>query len=164
MAIRARFGHEETDLNGEVEGRPTRPAQFRVRSLNFGQHWRTPGVREVSYRLAVPVSFVADLMSRELSDYVADCIAHPDTTPLEAALRFRSWPDAEQILADPEVCGLALEWFEHDCLLAWLGDGDLGEVPGYVINTIASAERRGDAVRFAGTARAAGQPVRYQDV
>jgi hypothetical protein len=33
-----------------------------------------------------------------------------------------------------------------------------------VINTVELSERQGEAVRFAGTARPAGQPVQYQDV
>ena len=58
----------------------------------------------------------------------------------------------------------SLDWSGHDCLLEWLGDGEPATTPGYVINTIEVAERRGDTVRFEGAARAAGQPVQYQDV
>ena len=163
LAVRARFGHTEADPCGEADGLPIRASQLRVRAMNFGQHWRTVGVREVGYRVGVPVAFVVDRLDRELPDYVADCIAHPDTTPLESALRARGWPAAGPILDDPEVCGLALEWFGHDCLLGWLGDGEHEDAPGFVINSIESAGRRGGVVWFVGSGRAAGQKVRYQD-
>lgn len=162
--LRARFGRGEAEPSGEADGQPACAAQFRVRSFNFGQHWRTPEVREVGYRLDVPVAFVADLLDRNLPEYVADCIAHPDSTPLEAALRVQGWPDSRRILNDPSLRPLALEWFGLDCLSEWLGHGDPESAPGYVVNTIASVERRGGEVRFQGVARTAGRPVMYQDV
>jgi len=55
-------------------------------------------------------------------------------------------------------------WIAHDSLLEWLGDGEPEAAPGYVINTVDLLVRQGEVVRFSGTARAAGQSVRYQDV
>jgi hypothetical protein len=163
-AIRGRFGHRGAEPIGEAESRPVNAAQLSVRSMNFGQHWRTPGVREVRYSVMLPLAFVADLLGRELPEYVEDCIKFPDSTPLEAALRRSLWPGAGQILDDPELCALALNWFAHDCLLEWFGDGEPEGAAGYVINTVDLSERQGNAVRFAGAARPAGQPVQYQDV
>jgi hypothetical protein len=163
-AIRRRFGHSDADSAGEAEGRPVNATQLRIRSVNFGQHWRTPGGREVSYSVLLPLAFVADLLQQELPEYVDDCIKFPDSTPLEAALRRSQWPSTAQILDDPELCALALSWFAHDCLLKWFGDGKPEGAENYVINTVDLSERQGDAVRFAGVARAAGQPVQYQDV
>ncbi|MFO0797996.1 MAG: hypothetical protein U0804_10995 [Gemmataceae bacterium] len=163
-AVRQRFGASEDGFAAEAEGRPARAAQLRVRSFNFGQYWRTPEVREVSYSVTVPLAFVTHLLARELPEYIKDWIACPETGTLEDALRRRQWPAAEQIFDDPELCPLALNWFAHDCLIEWLGDGEPQESPGYVINTVERAERQETAVQFAGTARAVGQPVRYQDV
>lgn len=148
----------------EIEGLPGHAAQLSVRSFNFGQHWRTPEVREVSYSITLPLAFVAHLLDRELPGYVADCIACPVTDPLEDALRRREWPAVELILDDPELCPLALSWFAHDCLIEWLGDGEPKEAPGYVVNTVDLSERQDAMVRFTGTARATGQAVQYQDV
>jgi hypothetical protein len=162
--IRERFGHNEAEPIGEADGRPVRAAQFSVRSFNFGQHWRTLGLRTVHYSFTIPLAFVANVLSGSLPAYVEDCIQFPDDDPLEAALRRREWPETGQILDDSELCGLALKWIAHDCLIAWLGDGEPKESPGYVINTVEIAERQGDAVRFAGSGRPAGQAVKYQDV
>jgi hypothetical protein len=161
--VRGRFGHREVKPTGEADGRPVKADQLRVRSMNFGQHWRTPEVREVRYGLTMPVAFVAHLLRRELPEYIQDCIKFPGSEPLEAGLRRKEWPDADQILDDPELCALALKWIAHGCLLEWLGDGEPEESPGYVINTVDLSERQGAVVRFAGTARAADQPVKYQD-
>jgi hypothetical protein len=132
--------------------------------MNFGQHWRTPGICDVRYGVTLPLAFVASVLSRELPEYVRDCLACPGSDPFEVALRDRQWPDARPVLDDAELCRLALDWFGLDSLREWLGDGEPGEEPGYVINAITSAERRGDAVRFAGAARSASQWVQYQDV
>jgi hypothetical protein len=162
-AVRRRFGHSDAGPAGEAEGRQVKAAQFSVRSFNFGQHWRTPGVRDVHYSVTIPLAFVAHVLRRELPEYVEDCIKFPDTGALDTGLRGKQWPEAGQILDDPELCALALNWIAHDCLLEWLGDGEPEEAPGYVINTVELSERQAGAVRFAGTARAAGQPVQYQD-
>jgi hypothetical protein len=121
-------------------------------------------VRDVRYSVTLPLAFVAQVLRRALPEYVEDCIKFPGTGALEAGLRRRQWPEAGQILDDPELCALALTWIAHECLLEWLGDGEPEEAPGYVINTVELSERQGCAVRFAGIARATGQPVQYQDV
>jgi hypothetical protein len=162
--IRGRFGRSETVTDGEAEGRPVRAAQVSVRSFNFGQHWRTPGVRNVRYSITLPLAFVEKMLRRALPEYVEDCIEFPDDDPLETALRRNEWPETGEILDDPQLCALALEWIAHDCLFEWLGDGEPKESPGYVLNTVDMAERQGNEVRFAGSGRAAGQVVKYQDV
>ena len=162
--VRGRFGHTDAEFSGEADGRPVKPAQLRIRSMNFGQHWRTPGVRDVRYSLTIPLAFVAYLLKRELPAYVEDCVQFPSAEALEAGLRHGTWPAAEQILDDPELCSLALAWIAHDCLLEWVGDGEPEETPGFVLNTVEISERQGNMVRFAGTARLAGQRVQYQDV
>jgi hypothetical protein len=121
-------------------------------------------MRDVRYSVALPLAFVAHVLKRELPEYIEDCIEFPGADPLEAGLRRKQWPEAEQVLDDPELCALALSWIAHDCLLEWLGAAAPEESPGYVINTVELAERQEDVVRFAGTARSAGQPVHYQDV
>ncbi len=36
-----------------------RPSQLSFRSMNFGQHWRTEGVRDYEYSVAFPVAGVS---------------------------------------------------------------------------------------------------------
>jgi hypothetical protein len=163
-AIRGRFGLTGAAPCGEADGQSVKGAQLRVRSMNFGQRWRTPGLHSIRYAIRLPLAFVVDVLKRELPEYVQDCIRFPDGDPLEAGLRRKSWPEGGQVLDDPDLCALALHWIAHDCLLEWLGGGEPEESPGYVINTVELSERDGEAVRFAGTARLAGQPVQYQDV
>lgn len=162
--VRGRFGHTEAESIGEAGRRPIKAAQLRVRSMNFGQHWRTPGVRDVRYSVRMPLAFVAYLLKKELPEYVEDCVKFPSEEALEVGLRRSEWPEAAQILDDPGLCSLALAWIAHDCLLEWLGDGEPKETPGFVLNTVELSEREGEMVRFVGTARQAGQPVQFQDV
>jgi hypothetical protein len=154
----------EADLIGEADGLPVHAAQLRVRSMNFGQHWRTLGVRDVRYNVTIPLAFVAHLLRRELQGYIEDCLKFPGAEPLEVSLRRMEWPETGQVLDDPELCALALRWIAHECLLEWLGDGDPEESPGFVINTVEVAKRQGEAVQLAGAARPAELPVQFQDV
>ena len=106
--VRARFGHREAAPSGEADGRPVRAAQLGVRSMNFGQYWRTPDTRTVPYDVTLPLTFVISVLGRELPEYTRDCLAHPGTDPFEDALRNRQWPGAEAVLDDAELCSLAL--------------------------------------------------------
>ncbi len=162
--VRGQFGHAGDKPSGEADGQPVRASQLRVRSMNFGQHWRTPGVLDVSYSVTIPIAFVAYLLKRELPEYIEDCVKFPGGDPLEVILRSNEWPEAEQILNSPELCSLTLAWIAHDCLLEWLGDGELEETPGFVLNTVELSERQGEIVQFTGAARQVGQPVLYQDI
>lgn len=161
---RSRFGHSEAAVIGEADGLPVRAAQLRVRAMNFNQHWQTPGVREVRYRIVLPQTFITDLLSREWPDYVADGQAFPSDDALSVALAQRGWPDVEQVLAEPTLCALACNWFAHDFILGWLADGAMSEQPGYVLNTVEFLAHEGAVLAFTGTARTADQTVQYQDV
>src|SRR5690242_1473689 len=86
-----------------ADGKPITPTALAVRTMNFGQHWRTPGIIDVRFMIALPARFFLDVLARELPEFVQDAIDHPDPDhelPLEAALRQRGWPTAEQVVAD----------------------------------------------------------------
>jgi hypothetical protein len=161
--IRFRFGWLEDSPIGWADDQLIRASQVSLRSMNFGQHWRTPTILEVGYCLHIPLAFIADVFARELPDYIEDAIRFPGDDTFEAALRNRHWPAAKTILADAELCPLALQYFGHEILLAWLGDGEPCEAPGYIINTIERCSRFDQFVEFRGRARKAGQKVAYQD-
>jgi hypothetical protein len=131
--------------------------------MNFGQHWRTSGIVEVNVELTLPMSYLIDYLDGELPEWVADAIEHPDpTSDLEKALRGAGFPSAKALLDDEHTTRLALDFFAHDLLLRWLGDGPPSLSPGFVLNT-ATARRRIEGVPlFEGVARKSG-PVRYQD-
>jgi hypothetical protein len=162
-SIRARHGRGPERVAGTVDGVPVRAGQLARRLMNFGQHWRTEGIEEVDYTIQIPLSFLAELMEREHPGYVEDSIAHPSDDPYEAAQRERGWPGVAQMLADPGLLRMSVEWYEGDLLLEWLGAGPPDQAPGFILNTASFRGRAGDAFVLAGRARRADQPVRYQD-
>jgi hypothetical protein len=119
-----------------AEGRTVSPRALSLRSMNFDQHWRTPGIEDVEYFVELPKRYWMDLVIRELPEYVEDAKKYPDDDDLETALRLRGWPDAHDVCADSELASLVADHFSHDLLLEWLGDGPPDEEPGWVINTI----------------------------
>lgn len=168
--LRARLGWPEDRVCGTADGQPVRPAQLKLRLMNFGQHWRTEGIAEVGYTLLVPLAVLAEEMEREHPDFVDDSVAHPSDNTYERALRERGWPTVAHILDDPELLRMSVEWYGVEVLSRWIGnawpnDGPTVERPGFVLNTADFQAREGDLLRFAGRARQAGvMDVRYQDV
>lgn len=148
-----------------AEGRPVPPEALSVRVMNFGQHWRTPGIVDVDYHVEVPRGFLRDMLARDLPELVADALKFPeDDMPLEAAMRERGWPDADAVPADDTLAVLALRYFAHDILLEWLGDGPPDEEPGHVLNTVDRVGVRDGVCWIEGRARRSQPGVKYQDV
>lgn len=141
------------------------PQSLSVRSMNFGQHWRTQGIREVPYSVELPHRFWQDVVARELPEIVDDARKFPnDDNELDAALRQRGFPEVIDDQTALELAPLLVRYFAHDLLLEWLGDGPPDNKPGWVINTIDAVVIDVDRVRMSGSARADDGPVRYQDV
>lgn len=117
-----------------------RPSQISVRSMNFGQHWRTEGERDFEYFVAFPVQLFFDVLAREAPAFVKDAILNPDKEcALENIQRNRGWPSVDQVLADHKIAALWLEYLAHTLLLEWFGDGEPESEPGYVTNTVERA-------------------------
>jgi len=147
-----------------AEGRGVSLGQLRVRAMNFGQHWRTPGIIDVDYRVELPRAFFRDLLARELPEYIDDCKKFPDSTePFEIALREAGWPDAERVCAHKDLSLLALRYYEVELLLEWLRDG-IPDEPGYVLNTIDDVGFQDDLCWMTGRGRRSQPGVKYQDV
>lgn len=169
--VRARFGWAEDRACGTADGVPVCPAQLKLRTMNFGQHWRTEGITEVDCSILVPLALLAEEMEREHADFVADSVAHPSDDPYEQAQRDRGWPSVAPMLADADLLRLSAEWYGREILARWLGDAwpeaalPTEQTPWFVLNTAAFQGREGDLLRFAGRARRAGvMDVRHQDV
>ncbi|MCW8137957.1 MAG: hypothetical protein KIT58_03540 [Planctomycetota bacterium] len=157
----------EGDAVCRADGRSIRLEQLGVREFNFGQHWRTPGVRNVEYETVLPLCLAEDFLSRQLPDFVRDSQEHPDDHPLEVALRAAGWPGAREVLGTPALASPALEFFGHDLLLAWAGWSP-AEGVGFIANTIDAIEVWGGCVTLRGKARPAEPPTpgtrfAYQD-
>lgn len=169
-ALRARLGWPEDRVCGTAGGWPVCPAQLKMRTMNFGQHWRTEGIEEVDYDLVLPLAVLAEEMEREHPAFVEDSVAHPSDDAYEQALRERGWPAAAEILDDVFLLPMAAEWYSLELLGRWIGDGwaqggPAAERPWFVLNTATFLAREGALLRFAGRARQAGvMDVRYQDV
>lgn len=61
------------------------------------------------------------------------------------------------MLADPALLPMTLVWYDHDLLVAWLGDGQPPERPGWVANPITRHALVGSTVILGGRALMAGR-------
>lgn len=155
---RARFGYAPGRLCVTVDGTRLRAAQLSCRSMNFGSFHGTEGIPRAEYAAEVPVAFLLEMMEREHPSYMADSIEHPDPEDaFEQAQRERGWPAPREMLADPVLLPMTLEFYAHELLLHWLGGGQPAEVPGWVANTITHRARVGDNVVIGGVALVAGR-------
>jgi len=148
-----------------ADGSTVSPQSLSVRSMNFGQHWRTAGIRDVSYSVEFPHRFWLDVVARELPEIVDDARKFPDDdNEIEAALRLRGLPAVIDTKTALELAPLLVRHFAHDLLLEWFGDGPPNAKPGWVMNTIDAVVIEVDRVRLSGYARTDEIAVRYQDV
>jgi hypothetical protein len=163
-AVRARYPDAHRCRN-VVEGRPCAPERITIRTMNFGQHWRTEGIEEVAYRVEVPLAYAEDVVREHVADYVQDSREHPDPDDAyDRALAAAGYPDTARVLATPELRDPLLGFFRYEILGFWLGAGEPDRQPDYVLNTVERIDVREGRVAYTGTARRSGIPVRYQDV
>lgn len=147
-----------------VDGEACLPGRVSVRIMNFGQHWRTPGIVDVPYRIELPRPFVDDLLGEHLPDYIEDSRKFPDPgSEIDRALEAAGWPGAGEVLRRPELARHFIRFFGYDLLVYWLVDGPSDLERDFVLNTIDAIDVGDDVVALSGTARRTGMPVRYQD-
>lgn len=158
-----RAEHRGTPARCLAEGRLVGPGQITVRSMNFGQRWRTPGIEDFPVEVELPASFVEPRLQAWLDEMRADAERHPDDDLPGTLLPRRGWPAAPAASRDPALAAMLARYCGFDLLLEWLGDGEPDELPGWVMNSVDGWRRSGEVVRLEGTARRAGQAVRYQD-
>jgi hypothetical protein len=136
-----------------IDGAAVDRARVSVRSMNFGQHWRTEGVVACRYELGIPDDALVQFLEGWLPQVYADL---EDGEPLDRALAHRPAPRA--LLADRALAARALAAWDHELLLRYLDDGG-GDA---VLNTIDQVELVDGGVVMRGEGRRAGV-VRYQD-
>lgn|SRR5215217_500 len=149
-----------------VGGRPVSVEALRVRTMNFNQPWRTPGITEVRYEVILPGRYAVALLERDWADLVSDYQRFPaPDDPLDASLRALEWPEPERALADAVAAPRVLAFFAHELLLRWFDDG-LPAGPGFVLNSVEETRMAGTDVYLAGRARPHDPRVSYayQDV
>jgi hypothetical protein len=149
-----------------ADGVAVPPGAFRVRTMNFGQHWRTPGMTDVPYRAEVPAALLRDIVRREHPSWMEDALAFPNPkNALEAALHAAGWPAADEALADPRLAALLAELYADDLLEEWFDAGRPDAEPGYLLNTIEAVRVAPDGtVVIEGRARPSAVPGVYQDM
>ncbi len=150
-----------------VNGQLVEKNQLSRRSMNFGQHWRTEGIKEFNYEVYIPISFTVKLIKPEWQEMLEDYQKHPDPDdPLEAAIKTANWPEnvEDVLIGNKESLKMELlNFYADEILLRWFEDGE-PEKKGYVINTIESIATVKDEIRIKGMCRASHITVKYQDV
>ena len=100
-----------------IDGKAVPLYRVDVRHMNFGQHWRTQGVDELPYSLALPAFYLRNALEEALEGIVDDARKFPeDDGELDSALRRRNWPSLCQILDDLNLRQLALECLSLEVL------------------------------------------------
>lgn len=164
-ALRARYP-DSRRCSYTVNNDPQSPEDISVRSMNFGQAWRTADTLDVEYRIELPMSFVRDGLAGLITDYVEDAREHPDpASSLDRALESAGWPGVPTILETAALLSRFVDLFGYDLILRWFGDGEPPHGPGFVLNTIDNIDlaTSSEVVTFKGKARETGGPVPYQD-
>lgn len=159
-ALRARFGWPPERPCATVGGEPYRASQMSVTLQGFGDfRWAdAAGIPRAEYAVELPAAFLLEMMEREHPSYVEDSKQFPDPDePFEQAQRERGWPAPAAMLADPVLLPMALDLYAHDLLVAWLGDGQPPELPGWVAHSITHHALVDETVVIGGTALMAGR-------
>jgi len=139
--------------------------QISLRGMNFGQHWRTPNIKIFNYSVTLPKSFAIEYIDQEMSEYQKDAEKFPDPTDtFEVELKLQGWPTAINMLSIPKLSKLTLEYFGHELLLEWFGDGPPDMEPGFILNTIDEVSEVKDFILLNGKCRRSQSNIAYQDV
>ena len=149
-----------------VAGTTVSIERLKVRTMNFGQHWRGEAVISLPYTFKLPLQLAIDIVNWLLPEYVEDSKEYPDPEDLmEQLLKQEGWnTDGQYLLTEgPELLRqMLIEYYAHDMLMQWIGDGSL-EQDGYVINSCDLVEIHGDQLVIEGKCRASGTSAVYQD-
>lgn len=156
---------EEARCACTADGAAVAPARLSVRSMNFGQHWRTEGIVDVRYSVELPIRYFVAFLEEVYPEQVQDLRTDEDPSlAVDKALVAAGYPSLERALADAHLTHLLAQYWADDLLLHWLGDGPGEGSIEYVLNTIEGVSCGETSVVVTGLARRAGMPVKYQDV
>ena len=132
-----------------VANKPVTVDQLKVRTMNFGQHWRGEDVVNHPYTLGLPLQLGIDILDWQLPEYIADSLEYPDPEDLmEQLLKKENWntSGAYYLKEGPLLIRqMLLEYYAHEMILQFLGDGDL-RGKGYIINTCDYVEIQGEEI------------------
>lgn len=156
---------EEARCVCTAAGTAVDPARLAVRSMNFGQHWRTEGIVDVRYSVELPIRYFVAFLEEVYPEQIRDLQTDGEASlPIDVALAAAGYPSLSSAVADRDLAVLLARYWAHDLLLHWLGDGPGEEETEYVLNTVDGVSCGDASVVLTGLGRRAGVPVRYQDV
>ncbi len=99
-----------------VDSHSVTPAQLSVRSMNFGQLWRTQGIQVREYKVTLPIQFFIDILEKEVPAFVDDAKKHPDiNSAFENTLRIKGWPTVSKIITDHQLASIWLASLDTPC-------------------------------------------------
>lgn len=160
--IRSRYPEGEYAVNGQAVG----VHQIRVRSMNFGQHWRGESVENIPYRVKLPLQLAVDFLNWLLPEYIEDARTYPDEEYLlNRLLKENGWSaDGHHLIHEgPSLLRqVLLEEYAHEMISQWFGDGHL-RGDGYVLNSCNQVSLEEDSVAIQGYCRSTGSSSAYQD-
>lgn len=146
-----------------IDGERVPMDRVHVRVMNFGQHWRTEGIVEATYRLRIPLACVLTFLERTLPERVADARAFPDDRDsFEHELARREWPDAGTIVSDERLLLLLVETLGYDFLLHAVDKE--ASVDDFVLNSVDMRRVDSAHVVLEGRCRRPAERVGFQDV
>jgi hypothetical protein len=150
------------DVAIEVDGESVPMSRVHVRVMNFGQHWRTGGVTEATFRLRVSLDLVASFLERDLRERIADAPKFPeDLDAFDDELAKKGWPNAADIMRDATLRAMFVEELGYDFLLYVADSPSDGD--DFVLNTVDHRSIDGDCVVLVGACRRPGIGIAYQD-
>lgn len=149
-----------------VKGQPVGVDQLKVRSMNFGQHWRAEAVESLPYEVKLPLQLAIDLLNWQLPEYIEDARAFPDEDALlDRLLKENGWnADAHYLLHQGPALlrQMLLEEYAHEIISQWFGDGPVSG-DGYVLNSCNEVSMERDRIVIYGYCRSTGSSSAYQD-
>ena len=155
---------ESAGCRTQFAGRPVSVGAFTVRSMNFGQHWRTPRAHDDDYSIQLPLTFVRDYLNHNLREWCSEAQGDPDPHDLLGnAMRSSDWPSVDSVLCRPDLLALVLQAFGNDLLDVWCGARSLGAVDHFIVNTTDRIDLDGELVCISGRALRRNGPLAYQD-
>ena len=149
-----------------IEGKAREVGQIKVRTMNFGQHWRGEEVESIPYQIDLPVQLAIDIINWQLPEYAKDSQEHFDEDSLiDQLLKENDWKtDGHWLMTEgPELLRqMVVEEFAHEMILQWFGDGPT-ETDGYVLNSCNQTELIDQVLRITGYCRKTSTSSAYQD-
>jgi len=157
-----------------VSDKEVNPNDITIRTMNYGQCWRSHVIVESPYKVMLPVRYVVDFLETEYTELRTFCIEEkddPDPLCLEFEMAAANYPETIQLIFNDiiryaNLINELILWFEWEILDSWLGNHvDSHLIPTYAINSVTSVSLRENLIIVEGICRnALGETFKMQDI